>query len=348
MLGCESAAMACASRSNRASAAGSSVTAAGTILMATSRCRRLSRARYTSPMPPAPSRPVISVRTKERARSERHLRSRIIGERAAGCGLRAAGCGLRATGCGLRAARATGSGGCGALSRRRGRDLLRSAMPFSPSSRARLTKYDLARFPAETLFDRIGRAVCHAGCLPRKELFESWEVARRVRRLVRGGRIVDLGGGHGLLAQVMLLLDDSSPEALVVDTSLPRSAGARARRPGCRVAAAGRPGRLRVGAARRGRDPVDRRRRLEPRVRRPDRPGHRSCARRAGERRRPALLPRTRDVRRGRIVRLGRPRARDRHPAGPIRLDAHGYRIWTQAIPAAITPKNRLLIASPE
>ena len=46
-------------------------------------------------------------------------------------------------------------------------------------------------------------------------------MARRVRRLFRGGRIIDLGGGHGLLAQLMLLLDDSSPTALVVDRTLP-------------------------------------------------------------------------------------------------------------------------------
>ena len=48
-------------------------------------------------------------------------------------------------------------------------------------------------------------------------------MARRVRRLFRGGRVVDLGAGHGLLAQVMLLLDDSSPSAVVVDTALPPS-----------------------------------------------------------------------------------------------------------------------------
>jgi hypothetical protein len=95
---------------------------------------------------------------------------------------------------------------------------------FSPSSRGRLTARDLERFPDETLFHRLARAVCLAGCLPRKELYETWEMARRVRRRFRGGRIVDLGGGHGLLAQVMLLLDDSSPDAVVVDKSVPRSA----------------------------------------------------------------------------------------------------------------------------
>jgi hypothetical protein len=97
-------------------------------------------------------------------------------------------------------------------------------VPFSTSSRGRLTEHDLGRFPGETLFDRVGRAVCHAGCLPRKELFEAWEVARRVRRVVRGGRVVDLCGGHGMLGQFMLLLDDSSPGAIVVDTAVPQSA----------------------------------------------------------------------------------------------------------------------------
>jgi predicted RNA methylase len=96
---------------------------------------------------------------------------------------------------------------------------------FSRSSKGRLTDRDLSRFPDDTLFHRVARAVCHAGCLPRKELYEAWEVARRVRRLFRGGRVVDLGAGHGLLAQLMLLLDDSSPEALVVDTTLPPSSG---------------------------------------------------------------------------------------------------------------------------
>ena len=53
---------------------------------------------------------------------------------------------------------------------------------FDPGSRSRLTPRDLPRFEGATLFDRVARAVCRASCLPRKELYESWEVARRVRR----------------------------------------------------------------------------------------------------------------------------------------------------------------------
>ena len=99
-------------------------------------------------------------------------------------------------------------------------------MTFSTSSKGRLTDRDLERFPGDSLFDRLARAACHAGCLPRKELYEAWEVARRVRRVFRGGRCVDLAAGHGLLAHILLILDDSSPQALVVDTTLPPSSRA--------------------------------------------------------------------------------------------------------------------------
>lgn len=42
--------------------------------------------------------------------------------------------------------------------------------------------------------------------------------------MFRGGRVVDLAAGHGLLAYICLILDDSSAEALVVDRRLPKSA----------------------------------------------------------------------------------------------------------------------------
>ncbi len=89
--------------------------------------------------------------------------------------------------------------------------------PFLPSRRTKLTRRDLGRFSGTTLFEALGRAVCEAECLPRRELYESWEVARRVRRRFRGGRVVDLACGHALVAHVMLLLDDTSPSALAVD-----------------------------------------------------------------------------------------------------------------------------------
>ncbi len=90
-------------------------------------------------------------------------------------------------------------------------------------SRNRLTEQLLPRFAGTSLFDKVARAVCRAGCLPRKELYEAWEVARRVRRHLRGGRVVDAAAGHGLLATLMLLIDDSSPAAICVDVRRPPS-----------------------------------------------------------------------------------------------------------------------------
>ncbi len=95
---------------------------------------------------------------------------------------------------------------------------------MNKSSKSRLTVKQLSRFQGDTLFDKIARAVCRAGTLPAKELFEVWEVARRVRRKYRGGRIVDMACGHGLLGHIMLVLDDSSDQAMCVDAAIPANA----------------------------------------------------------------------------------------------------------------------------
>ena len=217
---------------------------------------------------------------------------------------------------------------------------------FSHSSRGRLTGRDAGRFPGQTLFDRVGRVVCRAGCLPRKELYEAWETARRVRRLFSGGRVIDLAGGHGLLAQMLLLLDDSLTHAVVVDKALPPSSA-----------------RLHDAL-------VERWPRLTGRISFVSSPledveivstdlvvSSHACgaltdlvlARAAGARARVAVLPCCHDL--------------DRCDAGALagwvdgplaidimratRLEQQGYRVWTQTIPAEITPKNRLLIGEP-
>ena len=218
---------------------------------------------------------------------------------------------------------------------------------FSPSSRGRLTDRDLDRFPGTTLFDRLARAVCHAGCLPRKELYEAWEMARRVRRLFRGGRIVDLGGGHGLLAQALLLLDDSSPEAIVVDKAVPASAAKLHQ-----VLVQTWP-RLsgRVDFVQGPLDATD----IQPTnlvV------SSHACGaltdlvldRAAAARARVAVLPCCHDFEAGDAGALtgwvDRPVAIDILRA--VRLEQQGYRVWTQTIPADITPKNRLLLGAPD
>ncbi len=92
------------------------------------------------------------------------------------------------------------------------------------SSKNRLTPRQQALFPGDNLFAKIARTVCKAGTLPRKELYEAWEMAKRVRRNYRGGRVLDLACGHGLLAHIMLILDDSSKCAIAVDNNIPANA----------------------------------------------------------------------------------------------------------------------------
>jgi hypothetical protein len=217
---------------------------------------------------------------------------------------------------------------------------------FSPGSSGRLTDRDLDRFPDDSLFHRLARAVCHAGCLPRKELYEAWEVARRVRRLFRGGRVVDVAGGHGLLAHVMLLLDDSSPHAVVIDKNVPPSS---TRLRDALVAAWPR---------------LDRRVDLVTGTldaaeivatdlvvsshacgTLTDRVIERAVAVGA----RVAVLPCCHDLARSDSGDLSG------WLDGPLAIDVvraerlrqSGYQIWTQTIPDAITPKNRLLLGRP-
>ena len=219
-------------------------------------------------------------------------------------------------------------------------------MTFSTSSTGRLTDRDLGRFPGETLFDRVARAVCHAGCLPRKELYEAWEVSRRVRRLFRGGRVVDLGGGHGLLAQVMILLDDSSPSAVVVDKSIPPSSE---KLHSALVESwprlAGRIHFVRAGLE-------DFQILATDTVVSSHACGHLTdvvVERAAAARARVAVLPCCHDFETGDAGSLSgwidRALAIDIMRA--VRLKQQGYRVWTQSIPAAVTPKNRLLLAAP-
>lgn len=93
------------------------------------------------------------------------------------------------------------------------------------SSKNRLMPRHSTLFTSTSLFDRIARSVCRAGTLPRKELYEAWEMARRVRRRYRGGRVVDLACGQGLLAIILMILDQNSDHALAIDLKLPDNAG---------------------------------------------------------------------------------------------------------------------------
>ncbi len=217
---------------------------------------------------------------------------------------------------------------------------------IDPSSRNRLTERLLPRFAGETLFDRIARAVCRAGCLPRKELYEAWEVARRVRRRFRGGRVVDLACGHGLTAQILLLLDDASPTALAVDRRIPESAAKLAaslekewpRLRGRVQFTQGELERLEL-------HPGD----LVVSVHACGELTDLVLERAVSAGARVALLPCCHDLQKSDLGGLegwlDGPLAVDVVRAA--RLRSRGYRIYTQSIPSEITPKNRLLLAEP-
>lgn len=219
-------------------------------------------------------------------------------------------------------------------------------MSFDPSSRSKLTAHDLGRFPGDTVFERLARAVCAAECLPRKELYEAWEVARRVRRRIRGRRVIDLAGGHGLLAHTLLLLDDTSPHALVVDRVVPPSAAL------LRDSFADAWPRLRgrvsyetadLGAVELGSDDLVVSCHACGAL--SDAVLTRAIAARAAV----SVLPCCHDVKaNGAGVLdgwLDAPLAIDVMRA--VRLEQAGYTVWTQTIPATITPRNRLLIGVP-
>ena len=222
-----------------------------------------------------------------------------------------------------------------------------SENPMERSSRNRLTEYNLPHFSGTTLFDSIARVVCRANCLPRKELFEAWEMARRVRRRFRGGRIVDLACGHGLLAQILLILDDTSQEAVAVDRCLPKSA--EILQAAMCEAWPRLQGRVRLIEADLRKVPLDSQDVVVS--------AH-ACgkltdlilARAAEVRACVSVLPCCHALKDADLGGLGGwldgPLAMD--AARVARMRALGYKVFTQLIPGDITPKNRLLLAEPE
>jgi hypothetical protein len=158
--------------------------------------------------------------------------------------------------------------------------------------------------------------------------------------------VVDLGGGHGLLAHVMLLLDDSSTHAVVVDAALPPSHALLHEvmvedwpRLANRVTFEPVPFESFAVAAS---DVVV---------------SSHACGALTDSvldlaisaRARVAVVPCCHDHRRCASGDLSGWMTDDLaiDAVRAMRLQKHGYRIWTKMIPSEITPRNRLLVGSP-
>ena len=77
--------------------------------------------------------------------------------------------------------------------------------------RGKLTGKHAALFAGNATFDRLGRALCETGVVPRKELFETWAAALLIQKAFPSTRrVADLAAGHGLLSWCLLLLDDEA------------------------------------------------------------------------------------------------------------------------------------------
>ena len=213
---------------------------------------------------------------------------------------------------------------------------------LKPGKKSRLCRAHLPFFPGTTLFDALARAVC-------AELFEAWETAKRVRRRFHGGTVVDFAAGHGLVAYAMLLLDRGSDAAICVDVARPPSFARLEQaisRAWPRLAGRVRYVEQRGGAAA---------------VTLPD-DAVLVCVHGCGTITDDVL---TRAIAGGhRVAVLPCCHSRDRCDTGRLlgwlpvdvavdatraaRLGAAGFQVWTQTIPAAITPQNRLLLAAPD
>lgn len=229
-------------------------------------------------------------------------------------------------------------------------DPTETKVSFNPASRSRLTSYDLKYFQGTTLFDRIGRVLCEPCCVPRKELFESWEFAKRIRRRYRhlppDSRVLDLACGHALVAHFLLLLDDGLQSALAVDKKIPPSAA--------RIAAALSATWPRLaGRVRFVEQKID-----EVEVRTDDLvvSAH-ACggltdeilSKAIGASARVVVMPCCQSI--GKNDMGGMDGWLDPDLAVDVtraaRLRSHGYAVHTQQIPPAITAKNRLLFGDP-
>jgi len=86
----------------------------------------------------------------------------------------------------------------------------------------RLNEGGIKLFPSDGFTDRIARALATAGAIRLKEVLESFEFFERTRRTIRGQTVVDLCCGHGLVGMLFAVLERQVESVILVDKCKPK------------------------------------------------------------------------------------------------------------------------------
>jgi len=96
-------------------------------------------------------------------------------------------------------------------------------VPFNVGSRNPFGESFQRHFPSEGMPDRFARALARARAVPIKEVFESFEFFGRVRKRVRAPIVADLCAGHGLTGILFALFERSVERVVLLDQRRPAS-----------------------------------------------------------------------------------------------------------------------------
>ncbi|MEZ6036119.1 MAG: hypothetical protein R3F29_01475 [Planctomycetota bacterium] len=87
----------------------------------------------------------------------------------------------------------------------------------SVDRRKRIGPPDAAAFPGDGLADKLARALCEHRATRFRELVEAFEFFALARKFARAPAVVDLCGGHGLVAALFVVFEPEVERALVID-----------------------------------------------------------------------------------------------------------------------------------
>lgn len=91
------------------------------------------------------------------------------------------------------------------------------------SVKARVSRDKVSYFPSESMVDQLARMVIEERLLHIKELIESLEFFQRVRRRISRQFVADLCCGHGLVGMLFALFERSVERVYLLDMEHPRS-----------------------------------------------------------------------------------------------------------------------------